>query len=430
MTIISLNNSVIYLEAHGSESYRQLASIFKTDITGNICFEQTANEEFKTLLSVCDFLDKKNFRIKYELSHIPINSRFIIIPYNVEDWVELYRLKTSVQEMNGKTIDIQPYIDKLNNLSPHYSMLLFDGNSRMATYIGERDKARRVCRFCHLAIPQTSFKHKSHAISEALGYKSIICNEECDVCNDGFSRTIEPDVVNMNSFLLSLHGISGKKGVRKTSGTNFKCWLDRSNCQYNSQGTFVIQLNEFHIDKTCMKACLQNLPSLDTSPLKYIPQNVYKCFCKYAISCLDQEQMAYFQKTINWINTPTRYRKLPIAAYCSVDHPSPLFVLFIRKDQDYRFPYCFASINIASVRYMFIIPFSSQDRFPFTTELQQQFFWSTVRSWFPLFDIQSMQLSSSKPTHTIIKSKFEINDRCKLGRDYFIIDKEDGIENK
>ena len=332
--------------------------------------------------------------------------------------------------MNGKTIDIQPYIDKINNLSPHYSMLLFDGNSRIATYIGERDKARRVCRFCHLAIPQTSFKHKSHAISEALGYKSIICNEECDVCNDGFSRTIEPDVVNMNSFLLSLHGISGKKGVRKTSGTNFKCWLDRSNCQYNSQGTFVIQLNEFHIDKTCMKACLQNLPSLDTSPLKYIPQNVYKCFCKYAISCLDQEQMAYFQKTINWINTPTRYRKLPIAAYCSVDHPSPLFVLFIRKDQDYRFPYCFASINIASVRYMFIIPFSSQDRFPFTTELQQQFFWSTVRSWFPLFDIQSMQLSSSKPTHTIIKSKFEINDRCKLGRDYFIIDKEDGIENK
>ena len=109
-------------------------------------------------------------------------------------------------------------------------------------------------------MPDTLFKHKSHAISEALGYKSVICNEECDECNERFSRTIEPDVVNMNSFLLSLYGVSGKKGVRKTSGANFKFWLDRSNCRYDSQGTFVMQLDDLHIDKADIKASLQNLP--------------------------------------------------------------------------------------------------------------------------------------------------------------------------
>ena len=66
--------------------------------------------------------------------------------------------------------------------------------------------------------------------------------------------------LNMNSFLLSLYGVSGKKGVRKTSGANFKFWLDRSNCRYDSQGTFVMQLDDLHIDKADIKASLQNLP--------------------------------------------------------------------------------------------------------------------------------------------------------------------------
>ena len=423
--IISLNSKVIYLEVHSLESYRRLGSIFRTKENGNICFDQIADQEFRSRLSASDLWDKKNLCIKYELNNIPLDSKFIIVPCKyANDTIDLYRLKVFVQEINGESSDIRPNVDQLKALSSHYSMHLFDGSSRITTYIGDGDRAKRVCRFCHRAVPETLFKHKSHAISEALGYKSLVCNEECDECNERFSRTIEPDVVNMNSFLLSLYGVSGKKGVRKTCGANFKFWHDRSNCRYDSQGTFVMQLDDLHIDKTDIKASLQNLPPLDTSSLKFVPQNVYKCFCKYAISCLDQNQMAYFQKTIDWINAPTKYRKLPTVAYCSLDHISPSFVLFIRKGQDYRYPYCFASINIASVRYMFVVPFSSQDRYRFTTELQQQFFWDAVRSWFPAFDIQLMRLSSSKTTHTAIKTTFTMEEGCKLGRDYFIIDNE------
>lgn len=426
LAIISLNSKVIYLEVRSLESYRRLGSIFRTKENGNICFDQIADQEFKSRLSDCDLWDKKNLRIKYELNNIPLDSKFIIVSRKyANDTIDLYRLKVFVQEINGESSDIRPNVDQLKMLFPHYSMHLFDGSSRITTYIGNRDGEKRVCRFCHQAVPDTLFKHKSHAISEALGYKSVICNEECDECNERFSRTIEPDVVNMNSFLLSLYGVSGKKGVRKTSGANFKFWLDRSNCWYDSQGTFVMQLDDLHIDKADIKASLQNLPPLDTSSLKYVPQNVYKCFCKYAISCLDQNQIAYFQKTIDWINAPTKYRKLPLVAYCSLDDISPLFVLFIRKGQDYRFPYCFAAINIASVRYIFIIPFSSQDRYRFTTDLQQQFFWDAFRSWFPALDIQPMRLSSSKATHTAIEATFSIEDGCKLGRDYFIMDSED-----
>lgn len=313
----------------------------------------------------------------------------------------------------------------MEQFSSNYSVCIFNGQGRMQ-YIGEADKSKRVCRFCHRSAPLTSFTHKSHAISESLGYKSLVCHEECDECNEYFSRTIEPDVVNMHSFLLSLCGISGKKGIRKTCGENFKFWLDRSSRQYNSQGTFMMQLKNLHIENGDIRTGIQNLPPLDTSSLKYIPQNVYKCFCKYAVSCLPQNQIGFFQKTIDWINAPANYRRLPMVASCSVDYITPLFSLCIRKEQDYRYPYCWASLNIANVRYMFIVPFSSQDRYSFTTKARYQFFLDILRSWFPVLDMQPMQLSSSKPAHTVVDMKFTMDDRCKLGRDYFIIDKGNG----
>ena len=109
-----------------------------------------------------------------------------------------------------------------------------------------------------------------------------------------------------------------------------------------------------------------------------------------------------------------------MVASCSVDYATPLFSFCISKEQDYRYPYCWASLNIANVRYMFIVPFSSQDRYSFTTKARYQFFLDILRSWFPVLDMQPMQLSSSKPAHTVVDMKFTMDDRCKLGRDYFI----------
>lgn len=75
---------------------------------------------------------------------------------------------------------------------------------------------------------------------------------------------------------------------------------------------------------------------------------------------------------------------------------------------------------------VYIFPFSSQDRYSFTTKARYQFFLDNLRSWFPTLDMQPMQLFSSKPTHTVVNMKFTMDDRCKLGRDYFIIDKGNG----
>lgn len=48
-------------------------------------------------------------------------------------------------------------------------------------------------------------------ISESLKNKSSICREECDNCNDRFCKTIEPDIANMLSSLLTIYSYGKRK---------------------------------------------------------------------------------------------------------------------------------------------------------------------------------------------------------------------------
>jgi hypothetical protein len=65
-----------------------------------------------------------------------------------------------------------------------YSILAFDVSTTKS--IGEQDKSKRICRFCNNTRANVTFKNIAHAISESLGNKKIILNEECDECNAEF----------------------------------------------------------------------------------------------------------------------------------------------------------------------------------------------------------------------------------------------------
>lgn len=61
--------------------------------------------------------------------------------------------------------------------------------------IGETDKSQRTCRFCGRKQPDVSFNNIAHTISEGLGNKNIITNDECDECNKWFGKEIEQDLI-------------------------------------------------------------------------------------------------------------------------------------------------------------------------------------------------------------------------------------------
>ena len=78
--------------------------------------------------------------------------------------------------------------------------------------IGESDKSKRVCRYCNKKSPEVSFKKVAHSISEALGNKKIITNDECDACNEKFGEGIENDLIlylNLYRVFLELEGRMG-----------------------------------------------------------------------------------------------------------------------------------------------------------------------------------------------------------------------------
>lgn len=90
-----------------------------------------------------------------------------------------------------------------------YEMFVFDENTRQS--IGERDKSKRVCRYCNKSKPEVSFKKVAHSISKALGNKKIITNDECDTCNEKFGKGIENDLILYLSLFRNFSALKGKK---------------------------------------------------------------------------------------------------------------------------------------------------------------------------------------------------------------------------
>ena len=93
-----------------------------------------------------------------------------------------------------------------------YHSIGYDGSNKV--YIGEPNRDIRVCRFCGKSKPKVKFCKKAHALSESLGNKFIINNEECDTCNELFS-SIEQDFYNRHAFHLTCFDVKGKNGSRK-----------------------------------------------------------------------------------------------------------------------------------------------------------------------------------------------------------------------
>lgn len=78
----------------------------------------------------------------------------------------------------------------------------YDGSSKV--HIGEPQRDKRVCRFCGRSMPDVKFKKVAHALSESIGNKHIINNEECDSCNENFSIIEQDFLIDTRRSCLSI----------------------------------------------------------------------------------------------------------------------------------------------------------------------------------------------------------------------------------
>lgn len=385
---------------------------------------QLMTEDFKARIKLLDVVGERSYRTKHYLEEIPVGQQFLVVPGHIEDELEFHLYLTQLAKINGVTPEPST-MDRIGSyLWDHYEVRIYKGDDRRR--IGVDDKNLRVCRFCGKKMPEVSFKHKSHAISEALGNKGLVCLEECDDCNKRFNESIEQDLVQMMAPHLLLHGIPGKNGIPVIKGDGFTMKLDTSTRATLGRDTIEYIFRDMPNCKDPQKI-LAGINKDYDSFLQYTPQNIYKCLSKYALSLMDSSELTYYQDTINWINEPLAKHRLPPVWHYSVKdgetwERTTSMIIMRRKHTGKDLPYCWAIMIIAGEPHLFIMPFCSQDKYKFVGKTRQDFFMNGIKNMMPNIQFQPRDFSGISPVKTRFRLSFEIPTDCEEGRDYYILE--------
>ena len=418
--IANTPRTALYLSFQKETDARLIASL----LTGNPGTTlkpklYVASAEFNARLHLLDLIGESSYESKRFFNEIPTNQHFFFFPSHIDDRIQLYIYVMEICRIDNvalKSYDLGLIAPFLIN---HYEMRVFNGSPENRKRIGENEKEKRVCRFCGKTITTSNdcFSQKSHAISESLGNKGLICLEECDDCNKHFNNTIEQDISKFFRLQLILNGVKGKRGTPTIKGKEVS--VKNKNSNGNNTIVFNVEKLPFTLDMQIVSQYISQ--QLSSSSEKYIPQNIYKCFCKYVLSLMDSQYLAYFQETIKWIKEPLAKHRLPPVWYDNVsggDFPS--IAIMTRKHNHKDIPYCLAILNVAGLRFLFIIPFCSQDKFKFVRKSRVKYFLNGVKNILPNMELNPMSLNGVAHVKQEIDFNLEISPNCVEGRDYFI----------
>lgn len=308
----------------------------------------------------------------------------------------------SALEKNEDFDKLTTQIDDLFGvLMNSYEMFAFDENTRKK--IGEPDKTKRVCRFCNKPNGEVTFRKVAHSISEALGNKKIITNDECDSCNESFGSGIENDFILYLNLYRNVFGIKGKNGVPKLKGKNF---------EIENKGT--IEIKHFLTDEEV------NDPNRDDFKLKLETtqdlkaQNIYKTLAKYALGVIDKSYLADFQSTIEWINGTKNIDSLPkIAMLTSYELFSnhPKIMVYLRKTDDLNLPFAVAEFRFTFLTFVYIIPLSDKDNIDFTQETDFKRFWEFFKHYSSVKNWKFLNMNDNTPRKFTMNLNFEAKEK-------------------
>ena len=196
----------------------------------------------------------------------------------------------------------------------------------------------RLCRFCGLRKPETSFNNKPHIIPEMLGNKYLISDYECDDCNYKFS-VFENDLANFLGASRAIYGVQGKKmPTFKSVGNEI---VVRKEEFYDVKNGTKITLNG---DEGAFFNYNESTATLEVKYIKnaYTPVKVYKALLKMALSVIPEKHMLYYSELVQLLlhdpaNELARFARVFVSRL-----PSQL------SDYEYLVPRCHINQRISS----------------------------------------------------------------------------------
>lgn len=148
-----------------------------------------------------------------------------------------------------------------------------------------------ICRFCGRSVADgVTFKKEPHAISYFWGNHNLLGAGECDDCNGRFGETLEPQAHRYYLPTMINCGVTGRGKDPRVAGENFALSLGKTN------------ILSTETDNVWERLCNGEEVSQqlnDSQPV--VKADVYRCFCKYVVSLISDEELPDFKETIRWI---------------------------------------------------------------------------------------------------------------------------------
>ena len=295
------------------------------------------------------------------LSGLADGEYFAVITQNISE-KHLKIIRNDLLHMNHPDYDdlLKFEAEFCQGIIDNYDMIHY-GNGKQQVKIGEADKSKRRCRFCGKMMPDVTYGKVAHTISEALGNKSIITNDECDKCNEDLGRDVEQDLIVYLSPLRTFMSVTGKNGKVKIKDESFAFYED---------GPKQLKFDLFDKENPGMKHWNverdgDNFKVTFTHPQTVNTQDVYRAVAKYAIGVIDDTQLSHFQETIKWIRREYSAKDLSSLCFFLDQNPGeegkPCITVFFRKNGDNTLPYSYVELQMSGVVIFAILPFCDQD---------------------------------------------------------------------
>lgn len=395
-----------------------LNGIFFNLTLDNVSNEQPIKMTCEGKNRVVDFLGRKYSKVK-EVNRlikffrdVPIQNYIYIYPYN-EQFMEVYdTLKESLPYYNkGETdetiaLEMKEYIEVKGNIQKYLDIYPYEIQMivpEQKVIKGEKDKQKRKCIYCGGSVKdgKTRYQKIAHAIPEALGNTKFIQREECDACNDYFARNAEEDLCNFLVWKRLQYGLKGKNGypIFQLTDGRYARFFDYEKEEYESDWGYFESIKAFvKENKVKGPVVISNqMPdssgNIEITYVKdYVPQHVYKTFVKCVIGLIGNESLSSFVKTIDWLRYGNDNIQLPdvVLFKCKRLILEPELYIFTRKKLcDYRIPYCYGELRILDTIFVFIIPFTENDKYDFVDEKECRIFLEMLRNRYGRYETEN-----------------------------------------
>lgn len=290
------------------------------------------------------------------------------------DYEERKKFLFEMQEFENGTSAISQYQDFLNQngaFLEKYRPFAYAYSERIR--FGTQERTKRVCRYCGRKMPDTTFKNDSHTISKCLGNVSFFTNDECDECNKKFGETIESEFLKYISIYRTLASRYERHPYYTTINDSYKIEIDK---ETNEVDFRIIDKSKAQVRIFANRASVK----IDSGHIDF--HKVYRALVKFVVGMLPDEELPYFEETINWVNGPqkganhTKTFLLPIVKEAVYKEPElhPFINLFFRKDiADYEYPYLVADFHVNHLEFLYVIPGCERDKDNLNEDILEDF---------------------------------------------------------